>query len=325
MKHFSITFCTFLILMLFSANQVSAQTTDTSAIYLIVKTDGQELTGKIISQDAREVLLETKTIGLVAIPKLSIKEIRLLKNEEIKGDGAYNPDQIFATRYFITTNGLPIKKGDMYAQLNLFGPEIQYGVTEDFGIGLMTSWIASPVVLSAKYSKKVGKNLNVGGGVLLGTGSWTFPNFMMALPFGVLTYGNRKSNINISVGYGAVSDKTYSYVIDPSTQTFTEIYKRETNGRALLSIAGMATISKKVTFVFDTFIIPDDGKQGDLEGLALIMPGLRFQTNSDRAFQIGFAGIISTYTEVNSQTGAKSKYRETVPVPIPMLTWFRNL
>ncbi len=318
MKTLSIAFCSFLLLMLFSGNEARAQATDTSAIYMVVKTDGTELIGKIISQDAREVLLETKTIGLVAIPKMNIREIRLLKKEEVKGGGVYNPDQPFATRYFITTNGLPMEKGDMYAQFNLFGPEIQYGVTKDFGVGLLTTWFASPIVLSAKYSFNLAENLNAGVGTLLGTGSWARPDFYLALPFGVLTYGNRKNNINISAGYGAIGYKTEVY--NPLTADYE--MKRESSGRALVSIAGMATITRKVTFVFDTFIVPDDG--GDLGGIALIMPGLRFQTKPDRAFQIGFAGIVWSYTDV-SNTGVKTKNRETIPLPIPMLTWFRKL
>ena len=319
MKTISLAICSFLFVIFCSVNIAQAQTTDSSATYLIVKTDGQELTGKIISQDAREVLLETKTIGLVAIPKLNIKEIRLLKKEEIKGDGVYNPDQPFATRYFITTNGLPIAKGDMYAQLNLFGPEIQYGVTDDFGIGVMTTWGATPIVLSAKYSKNVGKNLNVGAGALLGTGSWTWPDFYLALPFGVITYGDRKNNINVSLGYGAVGYKEEVY--NPLTMDYE--MKRKNDGRTLISIAGMVTVNRKVTFVFDTFIVPDDG--GDIGGIALIMPGLRFQTTPNRAFQIGFAGVVSTTSYLDPNTNKKVVDRETIPLPIPMLTWFRKL
>ena len=44
---------------------------------------------------------------------------------------------------------------------------------------------------------------------------------------------------------------------------------------------------------------------------ALIIPGVRLQTNDDKAFQIGFAGA---YFD-----------GDVVPLPIPMVTWFRRL
>ncbi len=306
MKKILITFLFFGSLLIYHSAEAQ-KTTDTDSTYLIVKQNGTELIGKIISQSPYEVLLETKTIGQVAIPKSDIKQIKLLRKDEVGSGGNYNPDQPFATRYFITTNGLPIKKGDMYAQINLFGPEIQYGVTENFGVGLMTSWWASPIVLSAKYSHKLDDNLHIGVGTLLGTGSWSFPSFYMAVPFAAITYGDRKNNITISGGYGTVGYKT--------------VTTSEREGHALLSIAGMATVNNKVSLIFDSFIVPDDGR--DLGGFALLMPGMRFQTAPNKAFQFGFAGIIYTYTETIN--GEKVHQRATVPLPIPMLTWFRKI
>ena len=46
-------------------------------------------------------------------------------------------------------------------------------------------------------------------------------------------------------------------------------------------------------------------------GGALIIPGLRIQTSEDKAFQFGFAGIITN--------------GDAVPVPIPMIQWYRRL
>ncbi|MDZ4758729.1 MAG: hypothetical protein SGJ10_11425 [Bacteroidota bacterium] len=317
-----LTFIISLLLTVFVVDKANAQITiDTSATYIVIKTDGTEFIGKIISNDAHEVIIETKDIGQVAIPKSSIKEIRKLKGNEVNGAGSYNPDQPFATRYFITTNGLPIKKGDMYAQINLFGPEIQYGVTENLGVGLMTSWWASPIVLSAKYSFKLDDKLHVGVGALVGTGSWSWPSFYMAVPFAAITYGDRKNNITVSGGYGTVGFTSSDEVYNSNTQTYTTVKTPYSGGRALLSIAGMATVNKKVALVFDSFIVPDDGSG---LAIALFMPGIRFQTNPNKAFQFGFAGI--RYSETNtSNNGQKTIEKGTVPLPIPMLTWFRKI
>lgn len=55
----------------FLSAQNSQDTTDYAAeeIVVITKNDGTEFIGKIVSQDAREVFIDTKELGLVAIPK----------------------------------------------------------------------------------------------------------------------------------------------------------------------------------------------------------------------------------------------------------------
>ena len=55
-------------------NQIDS-TSKEKVYYLIKKADGNELYGYIISDDGREILLETKTIGKVYINKSEIKEI----------------------------------------------------------------------------------------------------------------------------------------------------------------------------------------------------------------------------------------------------------
>ncbi len=265
----------FFVLALLTEKAYSQIVVDTSATYIVVKADGSELIGKIISNDAYQVIIETKTIGQVAISKSTIKEIRVLNKDVVKSKGDFESGQVFATRYFLTTNGLPVKKGDIYALIHIFGPEIHYGVTDDFSIGIMSSWLATPIVFDAKYSMKLADNFHLGIGALLGTGSWTLPDFYMALPFGAATIGDRKNNITVSGGYGIVG------------------YGGTSSGQTLYSIAGMATITKTVTLVFDSFILPSDGGS-IVGGSSILIPGLRLQSNKNAAFQVGFARVAAS-------------------------------
>jgi hypothetical protein len=109
-------------------------------------------------------------------------------------------------------------------------------------------------------------------GGLIGTGSWIEPTFALAVPYAALTFGDRKSNISFSGGYGAV------------------FYEGDNNGRGLMSIAGMTKVSKKVSLVFDSFIAP---KGNNTEGFSILIPGLRLQTDKNKTFQFGFAGLIN--------------------------------
>ncbi len=297
MKTIAILFIHLFFCMLLTNNataQISNDTIKTSSfkMYVVTKNDGATFVGKIISQDAREVLIDTKKMGQVIIPKHEIKEIREIKAGDLSNDGELIPEASFASRYFLTTNGFPLKKGDSYIQYNWFGPDFQFRVAENFGIGVMTSWIGIPIIGSAKYSIELGKSMNLGLGTLLGTGSWVRPDFGLALPFAALTFGDSRQNLTFSAGFGSI------------------FYKGGNQGRALFSIAGITKVGKKISLVFDSFIFPKNNQKNS-DSYALLIPGIRWQSESNKAFQFGFLAI-----NVNGTLS---------PVPFPMVQWFRKL
>jgi len=314
-------------------------TEDTTRVYKVVKQNGVAFIGKIISQDAREILVETEEVGRVYIPKHEVREIvEAVRNEKPLSGG------LFSTRYFLTTNGFSIKKGENYVIWNLFGPEFQFGVADNLGLGIMTSWVGMPVIGTAKYSFRLSEKLFGGVGFLAGTGSWAYPEFGLLLPFGFLTFGNRLNNLNLSAGYGALfTEKTETvYTIqDIATEWSTNSYISETitrndaEGRPLLSVAGMFRLNNKYSIVFDSFImLPGKGRmtqslitdydqtmqiatysientQKQSEAFIVISPGLRFQANEHSSFQFGFTGVHAE--------------GEFIPAPIPMIQWFRKI
>jgi hypothetical protein len=297
------------------------QVADTN-LYRIVKADGTDFIGYIIKQDEREVLILLQSGRRLYIPQYEIKEIVPIKYGELDKDGVFVGEDRFATRYFLTTNGLPIKKGEHYVQWNLFGPDFQFGVGENFGVGVMTSWLAVPVIGTAKYSFKLGEKVQGGVGTLLGTSSWAAlfgsgGNFGIAVPFGTISTGTRKSNMAFSSGYGATWGDG------------------EVQGRALFSLAGMVRVGPKLSFVFDSFIMPrgkdrvytytsytynpstgnyDPVLMTGIEsrpGFALFIPGLRWHQSEKKAFQFGFTGVVYD--------------GEMWQIPIPMVQWYRAL
>ncbi|NVO20832.1 MAG: hypothetical protein HXX13_14115 [Bacteroidetes bacterium] len=294
MKTYRIVSLLFFLVSILSFQQGFAQadTAKTSApkYYEITTNDGGEFVGIIISQDAKEVLINTRDRGQISIPKYQVKEIKEVPEKEITATGGYIPAEVFSTRYFITTNGLPIEKKESYILWNLWGPDFEFGVGKNLGVGIMTSWIGMPIIGTVKYTINLQQNVNMAIGGLVGTGSWIQPNFGLALPYAALTFGDRKSNITFSGGYGAVFNNGNN------------------NGRLLFSVAGMAKMGKKVCFVFDSFLVTP---KGNLSGGGLILPGIRLQTDSKKAFQFGFGGL---YVD--------GKF---IPSPIPYVQWFRKL
>lgn len=273
-----------------------------STLYKIITNDGNELIGFIIKNDAREILLRTAENRDVYIPQYAVKKIMAISSDEFNSKGDYVGEDKFATRYFITTNGLPLKKGENYIQWNWFGPDVQFAITDKLGLGVMTSWFATPLLGTAKYSFDVGKSVHGCFGAILGTTSWlAFPDIGvtggLALPFASISVGNRTHNMAFSGGYGAIG------------------FDGEINGRFLLSFAGMTKIGRKVSLVFDSFIVParkitNYGITYKTGGVALLIPGMRFHVKDGNAFQFGFTGIITD--------------GEAFPVPVPMLQWYRS-
>ena len=334
----SIYFLVLALLMAGFSLESRAQTAQdtTQLIYRVTKQNGITFTGKILSQDAREVLIDSKEMGQVYIPKHEIRDI-----SEFKALGKVQGSSLFSTRYFLTTNGFPVKKGDNYVQWNLFGPDFQFGIANNFGVGIMTSWVGMPVIGTAKYTINLGKNFCGGLGFLGGTGSWAFPEYGLVLPFGFLTVGNRINNLNVSAGYGGLftqQEESYPTLIDEPTDYSTNQVKYDNHkvnhseGRFLWSVAGMCRLNGKFSFVFDSFMMVR-GKDRTVQvveetrtnpnakitytlksvtekqnPLFVLCPGIRFQANERSSFQFGFTGIHFD--------------GEFVPVPIPMVQWF---
>lgn len=152
---------------------VEDDTTSSSALFVITKNDGTEYIGKILSDDGREVLIETERLGKIYIPKSDIKSIVKVEDERSIVHGEFRTLGPFTTRYAFTTNALPIQKGENYALINLYGPEVHFAVSNNLSLGIMSTWIASPFVLAAKYSMKTNnEKVNVSLGTLFGTSGY---------------------------------------------------------------------------------------------------------------------------------------------------------
>ncbi len=348
----------FLLFMCFCVLQINAQVInqtqqeDTNT-YVITKSNGEEYIGKILSDDGREVLIQTDALGKIYIPKADIKSIVKVTDNKSIIRGAFYTEGPFTTRHAFTTNALPIKKGENYALINLYGPEVHFALTNHLNLGVMSTWAASPLVLAMKYTIPTKfEKLNFSLGTLFGTSGY-FNNFdgYGGLHFANVTYGDRKNNITFSAGYGYVSNYRGKELIKPATYYSTDgnynylygMYPANRIRGPLFSIAGIAKVGAKASFIFDsmlgtftnssrdnTFVFttiqeatPPDYNNGLYENVVgvesntssnvialFLMPGMRFQTKENRAFQVSLAGVAVFYQGYNQS------------FPIPMCTWF---
>jgi hypothetical protein len=135
--------------------------------FLIVHNNGIEYIGEILSDDGREILLKTAQLGNIYIPKSDVKSITKVDMQNDYKAGEFLGQGVFTTRYQFTTNAFPIQKGDNYAMVNLYGPEVHLSVAQNFSVGVMATWIASPIALAFKYTIPTqNPKLNFGLGTL---------------------------------------------------------------------------------------------------------------------------------------------------------------
>ncbi len=265
---------------------------------IITKHDGIKYTGVILKDDGREVHIRTEKIGELYIPKHEIESIEDFDPKLFSKEGQYIGEDLFATRYAFTTNALALKKGENYVLLNLFGPDLTFGIAKNFNVGVMTSWIGAPLIVTAKGTIPINENLNIGLGALAGWGGpWPILNTSFGgLPFASFTVGNRINNFTINAGYLIV---TY-----PGGNSPRDIFTRP-----MLGVGAMAKISKKISFIFDSFILPTNP-----DAVAVIMPGLRFQSKV-REFERAFGFNLNIIYADGS----------LIPIPLPNFQWFIKL
>jgi hypothetical protein len=288
----SITKCLVFALLVFSGLSVHAQTneadTTTKQLYLITKTDGGQFYGYILKDDGREVLLETKNIGNIYISKGDIESIVKVGDSEVtvSSDGVYKDyrnDGPFTTRYYLTTNALPIKKGENYAMIHLYGPEVHFAVSDNLSLGVMSSWIASPIAIAAKYSFDSETNTHFALGTIMGSSGFLGnASAFGGLHWATVTQGDRKSNVSFSAGYGYINlgqgngsrsyGQEYEVIRNPNLTGYNARYNRSeaalnkeigstyspslernqsTQGAPVLSLSGITPIGKKASFIFD--------------------------------------------------------------------------
>ena len=270
------------------AQEIQTDSTSKEKVYyLIKKADGNEFYGYILSDDGREILVQTKNIGKIYINKSDLKEIIDLNKSDIENYGEFRETGPFTTRYYFTNNALPIKKGEDYAMINLYGPEVHFSLSDNFSLGIMSTWIASPFALAAKYSFNSKSKTHVAIGTIMGTSGYIEQAGVNGgLHWLTITRGDRKSNFSISAGYGYLYDNAnlfnnylgskYSlqgydqnqpyyvgnnqarYAINDSLygNSYNNDFEQSKFQDALfIGIGGITPIGKKASFILDAMIV----------------------------------------------------------------------
>jgi hypothetical protein len=337
--------------LFFYSGAISQETIKSDSLVQITMKTGDIYIGQILSDDGREVLLLTAEIGKIYLQKENIQSINpyIPGNNNAQG-GGFQSSGPFTTRYYFTTNALPIKKSENYAMINLFGPEAHFAITDKFSAGIMTTWIASPMVLALKYTLPT-KNpkVNFGLGTLMGTSGYLLQGRGYGgLHWGMVTFGGRLTNVTLSGGFAyadfgfdrrITTPGIYPAVDDGfGTKFFPNSYDLPTQKKSLetapiFGLGAITKIGKKTSFIFDSMFLFNSNnlttlnyvyvQPGNIEPdyieviqdgkrnlTAFFMPAVRYSFSQNKAFQFAAAGVVA---RING---------DYISFPVPMCSWF---
>jgi hypothetical protein len=329
MKNNIIIIAFFMLASIFGQAQVTpGDTTE----YIIKLSNGSEYVGMIVQDDGREMLIQSKSVGKIYLKKTDI--ISISKNDKTHAvviDGEVWDNNTFSTRYFVTTNGLPIKKGENYYMINFYGPEMHVAVSNSLNVGLMTTWIGAPFLFTLKKSFPTKrKDVNFALGSL--TGNLGYLNSfkgIFSVNFMSITKGDRENNLTFSSGFVYYSN---------GNSSMDGYYTSVRSSGVLNSIAGTLRIGKSTSLIFDSMFGTlnttrerlDEGYNYYLDpntqeyvssyynnglvrtrtnrGFFMFMPGIRVMQTKTRAFQ-----FFLNYTAVENNNFG-----------FPMVSWLRT-
>jgi hypothetical protein len=163
----------------------------------------------------------------------------------------------------------------------------------------------------------------------------------------MITYGDRRNNATLSVGYGYMNEGNgYTYpepVFVPGTypnngfgsyplQGYEDVSYTFKANAPIIGLAGQVKVGKRASLIYDCMYIMaktsnrSAGQSFDYnwdtqqvtigewttaprskQNVLVIMPGMRFQKNDSRAFQLSLAGVIVP---------------NEISFPLPMASWF---
>lgn len=289
----------FLIVFILQSSLLVFGQIDSTKKVLVTKHDGGQYIGFLLSDDGREILIETEEIGKIYIPKHLLRSIKELPSNSYQTNTdsinnlkdsteTYGYRNFMSTKYIQGDNAFPLRKGESFLKFMPLGMEGQFYLKENWSMGAMTSYIGAPIALRTKWSIPF-KDSNYFSldviygsmmfGSLYGSGIGTGGGALSA----GLTFGDRSTNYTVKTGFVFLHEEVQIGWWDEINFIWNEgpsvVYGYPS---AYASFSGMTNVGQKSKFVFDLFA-------GAGTGGSLIAAGgaFRFGPKPKHLFQLG--------------------------------------
>jgi hypothetical protein len=233
-------------------SKIASITRHSGDLYCILTTnDDKTFTGLIVSQNEKEVILKTESLGDLTISNTKIKDIKIVEKDQIV-NGKYFFSNPHPTRYFFGPSAIPLNKGEGYFQNAwILANSVQYGVTDHFSVG---GGMVIPFLffVTPKFGFKVSDYVHAGGGLIIASTISKEANFGVGAAYGSLTLGTYENNFTINAGWGAVKEAKYVY--NPVTQTETNSSAWTFSKRPMFTFSGMARLARKFAVISENWV-----------------------------------------------------------------------
>lgn len=246
-KYFSLVL-TVILSISFLNNCISQDNKNPDKTVTIETVDGLVITGNIYSQNSTFIKLKTNSAGIITIEKSKIKSVQ---NGNFSNDSLEikeNKLKQYPSKYFLGGSAYNLNQGEVYyANTGIFLNEINYGVTNNFSIGIgviplfLFNGAPTPLWAKAKLSYPIIKDkINVSGGIVAGSilSSDEIEDVgLIGAFYGIATFGSKNKNVSIGLNYAFGGNE-----LSPP----------------IFTINGKAKISKRTFLISDNFLYIDN-------------------------------------------------------------------
>jgi hypothetical protein len=261
------------LISLCSASMLPAQErlADTTTVVEIEKNDRTIIVGRIISNDAKEVVILVAG-GRLYVPKHEIRRIGA-SSAAIQASLYEELGQApFGSYYGFTQGALPHEEDQGHLQLTPFSTDFELYLTDRFSIGIMSSLIAAPIIGRTSYTFHSQGNVHFAVGGFAGWGGSVARDNAIVMPTVSVTTGDSRNNVSLSAGYGVSTfregvyrfggefQRVDGYTGELVTDTITlPVDVRINTPRAWISVGLITELSNTISFVLDAFFISEAG------------------------------------------------------------------
>jgi hypothetical protein len=232
---------------------------------------GQVLTGRIVSRDDRELVLESQDGVRSVIPAGSVAEVREAAADAKRAPWELDPNR---TRYLYTPSGFMLSQGEGYvSQTELLLTTVAYGVTDWLTVGVggvVPAWFASDgfnLIGLVKVGASVTSWLHVAGTTQVFWAPSLDDATVAGLAFGTVTLGSPDLHLGVSAGAPFVAGDIENDV-----------------GEAAFSLSGTWRVSNRIALVTENWFFPNQDSNVVIDGLAVRFIGSRLGVDAGLIF-----------------------------------------
>ena len=197
---------TFILFFIFITLGLSFSQNDQNKLFFVITKDGTENIGNVLSENETSVTLRSKNQEIIVIPKTDIKLFEPVTEDNFY-KGKYIHPNLFANRYIIGSSAIgPGKNKFFFKSVYGLAETLDYGITDEYSVGLSTSIVGVPVLLNGQANYKITDGLYLGGTATGGWLSWAGDSVFFGYGGIRLTKGTRSNNYTIGGGYFSLSN-----------------------------------------------------------------------------------------------------------------------